>query len=111
ADRDRYLPFAWQAGDFPGGPSGPNEARADQMFSALTRLRPERRANSGDAAAVRADEFTAAMQRRIDGELVAVAGASRETLYSGASAAFVEMRTAAAADGVTLSINNSYRTA
>jgi len=111
ADRDRYLPFAWQAGDFPGGPSGPNEARADQMFNALTRLRPERRANSGDTAVVRADEFTAAMQRRIDGALVAVPGESGKRLHRDASAAFVEMRTAAAADGVTLGINNSYRTA
>src|SRR5688572_1208843 len=35
ADRDRYVGFAWQDGDFPGGPPGPNEARADQMFAAL----------------------------------------------------------------------------
>ncbi|MEP6919204.1 MAG: hypothetical protein ABJC89_26415, partial [Acidobacteriota bacterium] len=41
-ERDRYLGFAWEDGDFPGGPPGRNEARADQMFSALTRLRPER---------------------------------------------------------------------
>ena len=64
AERDRYLGFAWNAADFPGGPVGPNEDRADRMFTALTRLRPERRVNQGDNAAVRADEFDAAMQAR-----------------------------------------------
>jgi D-alanyl-D-alanine carboxypeptidase-like protein len=111
AERDRYLGFAWHDGDFPGGPAGPNEARADQMFAALTRLRPERRANSGDAAAVRANEFDAAMQRRLEGALVAVPGERGQRLHRDASAAYVDARTAAAADGVTISINNSYRTA
>jgi len=74
AERDRYLGFAWHDDDFPGGPTGPNEARADQMFAALTRLRPERRANTGAAAAVRADEFDAAMQRRIEDALTPVPG-------------------------------------
>jgi len=54
SERDRYLGFAWNAADFPGGPTGPNEDRADRMFAALTRLRPERRANQGATAAVRA---------------------------------------------------------
>ena len=62
SERDRYLGFAWNAADFPGGPTGPNEDRAEQMFAALTRLRPERRANQGETAAVRASEFDTAMQ-------------------------------------------------
>jgi hypothetical protein len=111
AARDRYLGFAWEYGDFPGGPAGPNEARADQMFASLTRLRPERRANQGDAAAVRADEFDAAMQRRIEGALVAVPGERGQRLHRDASAAYVDMRTAAAAEGVTLAIRDSHRTA
>ena len=111
ADRDRYLAFAWHAGDFPGGPPGPNEARAERMFAALTRLRPERRANSGATAAVSRDEFDAAMQRRLDAALAAVPGERGQRLHRDASAAYVDMRTAAAAEGVTLNINNSYRSA
>jgi hypothetical protein len=111
AERDRYLTFAWQHDDFPGNATGPNEARAQQMFAALTRLRPERRANTGDAAAVRGDEFDAAMQRRIAAALADVAGARGQRLHRLAAASFAQMRTAAAADGVTLSINNSYRSA
>lgn len=111
AERDRYLGFSWHENDFPGGPRGPNEAHADRLFAALTRLRPERRANSGDTAAVRAAEFDAAMQRRMQDALVAVPGERGQRLHRDASAAYVEMRTAAAAEGVTLSINNSYRSA
>jgi len=111
AERDRYLGFAWQEGDFPGGPPGPNEARADQMFAALTRLRPERRANQGDTAAVRAAEFDDAMQARIQAALVPVPGEQDQRLHRDAAAAYEGMRTAAAGDGVTLAIGNSYRTA
>src|SRR5262249_30954871 len=110
AERDRYLGFAWQDGDFPGGPPGPNEGRAQQMFAALTRRRPERRANQGDAAAVRADEFDAAMQARIQAALAPVTGEPGQRLHGEAAAAYERMRTAAAADGVTLAIGNSYRT-
>ena len=108
-DRDRFLGFAWQDGDFPGGPAGPNEARAEQMFTALTRLRPERRANSGDAAAVRSDEFDAAMQRRLEDALVSVPRERGQRLHREASRAYVDLSAAAAADGVTIGINNSYR--
>src|SRR5262249_39616911 len=62
-ERESYLTFAWHPDDFPGGPKGPNEPRADQMFAALTRLRPERRANLGDTAVVRREEFDADMRR------------------------------------------------
>ena len=109
AERDRYLGFAWQRDDFPGKPTGANEARAEQMFSALTGLRPERRANSGDTAAVRSEEFDAAMQRRITAALTNVAGEAGQRLHRDAAASYVAMRTAAAGEGVTLSINNSYR--
>jgi D-alanyl-D-alanine carboxypeptidase-like protein len=111
AERDRYLGFEWQDGDFPGGPAGPNEARADQMFDALTRLRPERRANSGNTAAVREDEFDRAMQERIRAAVIPVPGEGGLKLNRDASAAYGDMRTAAAADGVTIAIGNSYRSA
>ena len=111
ADRDRYLNFAWHPDDFPGGPKGPNEDRADQMFAALTRLRPERRANVGDAAVVRREEFDLDMQRRLEDALVAVPGEHGQRLHRDASAAYVEMRAAAAGDGVMLAIGNSYRRA
>ena len=109
SERDRYLGFAWNAADFPGGPTGPNEARAEQMFAALTRLRPERRANQGETAAVRASEFDAAMQARMRRALIAVPGEQGMRLHRDASASYVQMRTAASADGVTLAINNAYR--
>ncbi len=109
SERDRYLGFAWNAADFPGGPTGPNEDRADRMFAALTRLRPERRANQGETAAVRASEFDAAMQSRMRRALVAVPGEQGIRLHRDASASYVQMRTAASADGVTLTINNAYR--
>ena len=110
-ERDRFLNFAWAAGDFPGGPAGPNEARADQMFAALRKLRPERRANRGAAAAVQEEEFDAAMQARLDAALTAVPGERGQRLHRDAAAAFVEVRTAAAADGVTIAIGNSHRPA
>jgi len=109
SERDRYLGFAWNAADFPGGPTGPNEDRADRMFAALTRLRPERRANQGATAAVRASEFDTAMQSRLRRALIAVPGEQGMRLHRDASASFVRMRTAASADGVTLTINNAYR--
>lgn len=109
SERDRYLGFAWHAADFPGGPKGPNEARADQMFTALTRLRPERRVNQGDTAAVRASEFDEAMQARLRRALIAVPGEQAMRLHRDASASYVRMRAAASAEGVTLAINNAYR--
>ena len=109
AERDRYLIFAWDPRDFPGGPEGPNERRAESMFNALTRLRPERRANQGDTAAVRANEFDEAMQRRLTAALVTIPGTRGLRLHRDASASFVQLRAAAAGEGVTLSIGNSYR--
>ncbi len=111
AQRDRFLGFSWQENDFPGGPAGPNEARAEQMFAALTRLRPERRANQGADAVVRLEEFDAAMERRVEGALVPVPGERGQRLHRDASAAYVQARTAAAAEGITLAIGNSFRTA
>lgn len=108
-ERDRYLAFAWQHGDFPGGPRGPNEARALAMFAALSRLRPERRVNIGPHAVVRESEFDAATQAFIRRSLIAVPGEARKQLHPDAADAFVRMREAAARDGVTLSIHNSYR--
>ena len=110
AERDRYLGFKWEYQDFPGGEEGPNEARARQMFDALTMLRPERRANSGPDAAVTKGEFDQAMRARLTAALVEVPGERGLKLHRDASASYVELRTAAAADGVTISINNSYRT-
>ena len=111
AQRDRYLTFAWHAADFPGEPTGPNEARADRMFTALAGLRPERRANQGEHAAVRASEFDAAMQAGVTAALVQVPDESTFRLHREASAAYVLMRTSARTEGVTLAINNSHRTA
>ncbi len=108
-ERDRYLGFAWHGDDFPRGPLGPNEDRADQMFTALTRLRPERRANRGAAAAVREEEFDDAMQTRVRAGLVSVPGERGQRLHRDAAAAYQQMRTAAAAEGVTLAIRRSYR--
>ncbi|HYD40162.1 MAG TPA: M15 family metallopeptidase [Anaeromyxobacter sp.] len=108
-ERDRYLRVAWDADDFPGGAHGPNEARAEGLFAALARLRPERRPNSGSDAVVQRDELDAAMQRRVAGALAPVPDERGHRLHREAAEAYVRMRTAAAGDGVTLTIGSSYR--
>lgn len=108
-ERDRFLRFAWEADDFPGGAHGPNEARAEGLFAALSRLRPERRPNSGADAVVLRGELDAAMQRRIVEALAPVPEERGHRLHREAADAFVRTRTAAAGDGVTLTIGSSYR--
>ena len=111
ADRDKYLTFAWKHGDYPGAPLGTNEMRALQMFVALSKIRPERRANRGADALVTEAQYDDAMQRRIEAALVSVPGETAFKLNRDAASAYVDMRKAAEADGVKIRIGNSYRTA
>jgi hypothetical protein len=93
----------WAHEDYPGGVTGPNEARAVQMATDLSAIRPERRANSGPSRVVGQDDL---QQRRmpeyISRQLVEVPGLAGYQLNSHAAAAYAEMRAAAAKDGVAL---------
>jgi hypothetical protein len=89
----------WAHEDYPGGITGANEGRANQMAAELTRIRPERRANGGDDRVV--DERDVALPRMreyIRDELRAVDGLPGFRLNRHAAAAFAAMRAAAAAD-------------
>jgi hypothetical protein len=122
AQRDRVRNFDWQENDYPGGITGDNEGRANQMSRQLSTIRPERRANSGADAVVTRAQHTAAVQRHIRDNLVAIpafpapAGGGTaphqrtgHNLYRNAQAAFMLMRDAALLDGVPLVVLSSYR--
>jgi hypothetical protein len=104
AERDRYRTFAWDPNDYPGGPEGPHENAALALDAALTRIRPERRANSTPAAVVRQEEFDDAMWKYIQGRRRPVPGQDARKLDRDALVSFVMMREAAKRDGVDIFI-------
>jgi hypothetical protein len=105
----RYRSFAWDPADFPDGPKGPNEARASEMIRATTSVRPERRPNSTADAVVGKREVDRDLEGTIRGQFVPVEGQPAHKLHRTAAASFVEMRAAAALDGVTLHILDAHR--
>jgi hypothetical protein len=125
ADAAQYRDFHWAAGDYPGGPAGPNEGRAARMHSAMSAIRPERRANSGSDAVITRSQFnsSAHIRRFITEHLETVppfsaapAGSTTiptqppgKQLLQHAMASFLRMRAAALADGVALAITDGYR--
>lgn len=106
----RYRDFEWSDSDFPGGTTGPHEARAKEMIGAMTRRLPERRPNSQAFAVIRKREVDRSLEKHIEGYLVPVEGQPRKKLHPVAAASFAEMRAAAAADGVRLLIKSANRT-
>ena len=93
---------------------GAKQDLAQQLLDALAKVRPgggERRANSTATAILTQKQFKVdpeAYDGFIESQLVDVPG-DDVRMNKHASAKFVEMRTAAKADGVTLAIGNAFR--
>ena len=106
----QYRDFAWEFGDYPGGPEGPNEAYAREMVAALSEVRPERRANSGhDPVVVRA-QATEEVWQYMENEWKPIPGEEEYMLNRHAVDAYVAMREAAKAEGVELVVLSAHRT-
>jgi hypothetical protein len=105
----RYRSFRWDPADFPDGAKGPNEARASEMIGAMSSVRPERRPNSTAAAVVGKREVDRDLEATIRRQFVPVEGQPAHKLHRAAAASFVEMRAAAAAEGVKLHILDAHR--
>ncbi len=101
--RRRFLEeIDWSRVEFPGnGPSAPavqaNWKLADNLFSAMAAVTPERRVP------------TSIRFRDVDRVVVAVPGQAGQKLYLEARNSFMRMRDAAAADAVQLHITSSWR--
>lgn len=108
-ERTRYTTFKWDPDDYPGGPVGPNESVALAMVAALSRIRPERRANSNATAVVRESEYNDAVWEYIQKEERMVPGQERFKLNRWALSSFVSMRAAAKRDGVDIVILSANR--
>lgn len=108
-ERAIYRAFSWHDADYPGGPEGPNEAAVLEMDAALSRVRPERRANSTPTAVVTQPEFDEAMWRHIQSRRRDVPGQEPRQMDVDALAAFRAMEEAARREGVTLIIVSSDR--
>lgn len=108
-ERDRFRAFAWHENDYPGGPEGPNEDMVLALDEALSRIRPERRANSTSTAVVTKDEFDNAMWAYIQSRRRPVPGHGARQLDIDALVSFLMMREAANRDGVYLTILSSDR--
>jgi outer membrane protein OmpA-like peptidoglycan-associated protein len=85
----------WQHEDFPG--NGPHTSKATALFSALAGVVPERRVPSN----IRFHD--------VDTVVVTVPGNGAVKLFPEAKDAFVRMRDAASAEGVTLTILSGWR--
>ena len=105
----RYRQKRWDRNDYPGN-DGPNEGIAARLHRKLRELCPERRANSGPVAVVTRRQFerSAKFQRYVRDQVSNSEGLG-DRINKHAAAAFVRMRDAAAADGVTLDILDGYR--
>lgn len=104
-----FREFAWQENDYPGGATGPNEQLADILTDALDLVSPERRANRARAAVIVRDAMTDDLWAYILGQWRVVPGESDWKLNRHAVDSYVEMREAAAADGVDLIILSGHR--
>ncbi len=101
--------FAWQYGDYPGGPDGPNEAFADVMVDALDIVRPERRANRTRMAVVLRPEATEEAWAYMESEWVPIPGQEDRMLNRHARESFIEMREQARKEGVELVVLSAHR--
>ncbi len=101
ARREHFLNGVdWSQQFFPGrGPDRASESEAKALFAAMAQVCHERRVPR------------MVTYRDVSAEVVAVPGQRPARLWPAASAAFVRMARAAEADGVRLSIGDSYRTA
>lgn len=99
----RWRAFAWDRNDYPGSPRGPNEDEARALAGRVADLLPTRRVNTGP--------FRLPFDyEAIHAEWVAVPGQESYRLHREAAARFVEMREAAARDGVSLVLVSAGRT-
>lgn len=108
-ERARFRTFQWHPHDYPGAPIGPNEGLARAMTAALNRIRPERRANTGQNAVVTKDEHTNQMQAYITRQLQPIPGRPGERLNIHALGSFVRMSQDAQGIGIHLIALNGYR--
>ncbi len=106
---ERFRTFDWQHEDYPGGDEGPNEMYARTLADALDAVTPERRANRAAVAVIRRDEATDALWGYMLGQWRPVPGEGEWKLNRHAVGAYLEMRDAAAADGVDLTILSGHR--
>jgi len=107
--RVHFSEFNWHDDDYPGGPEGPNEALADIMVDALDIVRPERRANRSRTAVIRRANVNDDIWTYMLDQWKPVPGEEGWKLNQFASASYVRIREAAAADGVTLTIKSGHR--
>lgn len=105
-----YRNFDWQFGDYPGGPDGPNEQLVRNMDDELDLVRPERRANTGDVAAIVREEATEDVWQYMVDEWVTVPVQPDYMLNRHAAEAFVKMHEQAKREGVDLVILSAHRT-
>jgi hypothetical protein len=108
-DRTRFKTFQWDPDDYPGGPLGSHEDVALAQDSALSLIRPERRANSNAPAVVRESEFNDDVWKYVEAEERLVPGQEARKLNRWALASFMPMREAAKRDGVDILILSSNR--
>ncbi len=106
---ERLRAFDWQSEDYPGGPEGANEEWARTLADALDLVTPERRANRARHAVIVREEATPELWDYMLGQWAPVPGEPDWKLNRHAVAAYVRMREAAAADGVTLTILSGHR--
>jgi hypothetical protein len=107
--RTRYKSFQWDENDYPGGPEGPREDEAIALDAALSRIRPERRANSTPMAVVTKPQFNEDVWKYIEGQERAIPGQEQRKLNRYAQASFIQMRDAAKKDGVDLFVLSANR--
>ena len=105
----RFRDFAWEHGDYPGGPEGPNEAYAGTLADALDGVTPERRANRTAVSVIIRDEATDAVWQYMLDQWTPVPGEDEKQLNRHAVPAYLAMRDAAAADGIDLTILSGHR--
>lgn len=104
-----FQEFAWQENDYPGGPEGPNEKLADMLTDALDIVSPERRANRARAAVLLRAEMTPELWEYVLDQWTPVPGEGDWKLNRYAADSYVQMRAAADADGVDLTILSGHR--
>ena len=107
--RVHFNDFDWHDDDYPGGPEGPNEVLADIMVDALDIVRPERRANRSRTAVIRRANMNDELWTYMIDQWRPVPGEEGKKLNQFAAASYIQMREAAAADGVTLKIKSGHR--
>ncbi|WP_428389943.1 D-alanyl-D-alanine carboxypeptidase family protein [Mucisphaera sp.] len=104
-----FQEFDWQENDYPGGPEGPDEQLADILTDAFDIVTPERRANRSRTAVIVRNAMTQELWEYILDQWEPVPGEGDWKLNRYAKNAYLQMRDAAAADGVDLTILSGHR--